>query len=103
MRTSQIACGFGGFCVHFLDEVVPVRLQRAARCVCVFVGLLGGKKVDHICIGVCPFDEAALRGYFSLYGSTLIEAGSRYGASGEGPSLYVRDPEGTVIELKSVA
>jgi hypothetical protein len=25
---------------------------------------------------------------------------SRYGAEGEGPSIYVTDPEGNVVELK---
>jgi catechol-2,3-dioxygenase len=25
---------------------------------------------------------------------------SRYGAEGEGPSIYVSDPEGNVVELK---
>jgi catechol-2,3-dioxygenase len=26
--------------------------------------------------------------------------GIRYGAEGDGPSIYVRDPEGNVVELK---
>jgi hypothetical protein len=33
----------------------------------------------------------------------VVEAGLRYGAEGEGPSLYVRDPEGNVVELKRPA
>ena len=34
------------------------------------------------------------------HGVAIGEAGSRYGAEGEGPSLYVTDPEGNVVELK---
>jgi glyoxylase I family protein len=29
--------------------------------------------------------------------------GSRFGAEGEGPSLYLFDPEGNVVELKGPA
>jgi catechol-2,3-dioxygenase len=35
-----------------------------------------------------------------------IEAGEvkrRYGAEGNGPSLYIEDPEGNVVELKGPA
>jgi catechol-2,3-dioxygenase len=28
------------------------------------------------------------------------EVASRYGAEGEGPSIYVEDPEGNTVELK---
>ena len=30
----------------------------------------------------------------------VVEEGPRYGADGDGFSLYVRDPEGNTIELK---
>jgi len=30
----------------------------------------------------------------------IVEEGQRYGADGEGLSLYVRDPEGNTVELK---
>jgi len=28
------------------------------------------------------------------------ESGTRFGAEGEGPSIYVTDPDGNVVELK---
>lgn len=59
-----------------------------------------GRNVDHICLRVEPFDEVAIR-------RTLVDAGveagvteSRYGAEGEGPSIYLADPEGNMLELK---
>jgi hypothetical protein len=34
------------------------------------------------------------------HGVEGAEISSRYGAEGEGPSIYVKDPEGNVVELK---
>ena len=62
-----------------------------------------GHNVEHVCVGVHPFDEAALTAHLARHGVAVVESGPRYGAGGEGPSLYVRDPEGNVIELKGGA
>lgn len=59
-----------------------------------------GRNLDHFCLRIEPFDEAALRRHLQASGATVGEAGSRYGAEGEGPSLYLSDPEGNVVELK---
>jgi catechol 2,3-dioxygenase-like lactoylglutathione lyase family enzyme len=59
-----------------------------------------GRNLDHFCFRVEPFDAAAIRAQLQRFG---VEAGpveSRYGAEGEGPSIYVTDPEGNVVELK---
>jgi len=61
-----------------------------------------GRNVDHICLGVEGFDEAAIRAHLARHGVEVTESGARYGAEGDGPSLYVRDPEGTTVELKGV-
>jgi glyoxylase I family protein len=53
-----------------------------------------------VCFRVEPFDAAAIRAHLAAHG---VEAGpveSRYGAEGEGPSIYLQDPEGNTIELK---
>ena len=34
-------------------------------------------------------------------GATAYAQGRRYGADGDGYSIYLTDPEGTVVELKS--
>lgn len=59
-----------------------------------------GRNLDHFCLGVEPFDEAAIRTHLAAHGVDAGRTESRYGAEGEGPSLYLADPEGNVIELK---
>ncbi|HET6158245.1 MAG TPA: VOC family protein [Dongiaceae bacterium] len=59
-----------------------------------------GRNLDHFCITIDGYDEAVIRAYLTARGVEVGEAGSRYGAEGEGPSLYVGDPEGNVVELK---
>lgn len=59
-----------------------------------------GRNLDHFCFRVEPFDEATIRATLAAHG---IEAGPsepRFGAEGEGPSIYISDPEGNVVELK---
>lgn len=58
------------------------------------------RNLDHFCLRVDPYDEAAIRAHLKAHGVEPGESGSRYGAEGEGPSLYLRDPEGNMIELK---
>lgn len=61
-----------------------------------------GRNLDHFCLTIAPYDEKALTTYLAGHGVEALEAAAlRYGAEGEGPSLYVRDPEGTLVELKA--
>ena len=59
-----------------------------------------GRNLDHFCLRVEGYDEAAIRRELASAGVALGEAGIRYGAEGAGPSLYVTDPEGNTVELK---
>jgi glyoxylase I family protein len=59
-----------------------------------------GRNVDHVCFRVEPFDEAAIRAHLAAHGIEAGPAASRFGAEGEGPSIYLQDPEGNTIELK---
>jgi catechol 2,3-dioxygenase-like lactoylglutathione lyase family enzyme len=59
-----------------------------------------GRNLDHFCLRVEPFDEAALRAHLAAHGVDAGKTESRYGAEGEGPSIYLSDPEGNVVELK---
>jgi glyoxylase I family protein len=59
-----------------------------------------GRNLDHFCVTIEGYDEARIRAYLTAHGVEVGEAGSRYGAEGEGPSLYISDPEGNVVELK---
>ena len=62
-----------------------------------------GRNLDHFCFRVEPFDEAAIRRQLDAHGVAAGPVESRYGAEGVGPSLYVTDPEGNVVELKGPA
>lgn len=59
-----------------------------------------GKNVDHVCVRLASFDEAALREHLSAHGVAPGDVAPRYGARGMGPSMYIRDPDGNVVELK---
>jgi|TARA_R110002072_G_scaffold106760_11_gene233060 catechol 2,3-dioxygenase-like lactoylglutathione lyase family enzyme len=61
---------------------------------------LEGRNLDHFALRIEPFEAAALRAHLSDHGVAAGEVGERYGAQGTGPSLYLQDPEGNVIELK---
>ncbi len=58
------------------------------------------RNLDHFCVRVDPFDEAAIRRELAAAGIDSGPARTRFGAEGEGPSIYVDDPEGNVVELK---
>lgn len=59
-----------------------------------------GRNLDHFCLRVEPFDAAAVRIHLQAHGVDPGPVELRYGAEGEGPSIYVTDPEGNVVELK---
>ena len=56
--------------------------------------------VDHFCVQVEPWDAAAIRAHLAAHGVAAGEVVRRYGARGYGPSIYLTDPEGNVVELK---
>ena len=60
----------------------------------------GGRNMDHFCLRVEPFDEAAILAHLKSHGVALGEARTRYGAEGNGVSIYLTDPEGNQVELK---
>jgi catechol 2,3-dioxygenase-like lactoylglutathione lyase family enzyme len=57
--------------------------------------------LDHLCLTIQPFDAAALGAYLRAQGVNVGELAVRFGAEGEGPSLYLQDPEGNGVELKA--
>lgn len=59
-----------------------------------------GRNLDHFCLRVDPFDAEAIRAHLRQHGADPGDEVSRYGAEGDGPSIYVPDPEGNVVELK---
>lgn len=57
--------------------------------------------LDHLCLRIDPFDEAALRAHLARFAIEASSVQARFGAQGLGPSLYLDDPEGNSIELKA--
>ncbi|MDW2981846.1 VOC family protein [Rhodanobacter sp. KK11] len=62
-----------------------------------------GHNMDHLCLRVEDYDEAAILAHLKAHGVRIGELGSRYGAKGEGPSIYLYDPQGNMVELKGPA
>lgn len=62
-----------------------------------------GRNLDHFCLRIEPFDAAAIARHLTAQGVAPGEVVSRYGAEGTGPSIYIEDPEGNVVELKGPA
>ena len=59
-----------------------------------------GRNLDHFCLRIDPFDGDQILEYLRSKGINPGKVESRYGAVGDGPSIYVTDPEGNVVELK---
>ena len=94
------------------DDLGLVQL-RAGRCLIDLVAVDGrigraggaapgaeGHNMDHLCLRCEPFDRATILAHLQAHGVRIGEFGSRYGAQGEGPSQYLFDPEGNMVELK---
>lgn len=58
-----------------------------------------GRNVDHVCFRVLPWKDEDILSHLAGHGIEG-EIVSRYGAEGDGPSIYLTDPEGNNIELK---
>jgi len=77
---------------HSMIDLVPAEDRSDA-----------GKNVDHVCLGVATADIAAVARYLKEHSVEVMgEPAQRYGARGMGLSIYVRDPEGNLIELKQM-
>ena len=59
-----------------------------------------GRNMDHFCLRLRTFDEKSICAYLAKHGIAVGEVGSRFGAEGKGPSIYVIDPDGNTVELK---
>jgi glyoxylase I family protein len=61
-----------------------------------------GNNLDHFCLRIEPFEEAALQAYLRQRGVEVGDFEERYGAGGMGRSLYLKDIDGNTVELRSV-
>ena len=57
----------------------------------------------HFCLRIDGPDWEALAGHLRAHAIAFEPPETRYGADGYGPSVYITDPEGNVVELKGDA
>ena len=99
--------------LHRIDEKIGLVQLRAGRGLIDLVPLdseLGraggagpgaeGRNMDHFCLRVEPWDAEAILAHLRAHGVEPGPVKQRFGAEGQGPSMYVTDPEGNTVELK---
>jgi glyoxylase I family protein len=59
-----------------------------------------GRNMDHLCFRVEPFDQDAIVAHLKKHHVAVGDIRTRYGAEGNGVSIYLNDPEGNMVELK---
>ena len=112
-RSLAFYCGVLGCPIEKQQEKIGLIQLRAGRSLIDLVPLDGklgraggagpgkeGRNVDHICLRVEPFEGDAILAHLRAHGLEPGPVESRYGAEGEGPSIYVADPDGNIVELK---
>jgi catechol 2,3-dioxygenase-like lactoylglutathione lyase family enzyme len=115
-RMLHFYCDVLGCSVERRDDRIGLVQLRAGRSLIDLVpvhgplGRAGGaapasdaRNLDHFCVRVEPFDEAGIRRHLRSFGIDAGALETRNGAEGEGPSMYLSDPEGNVVELKGPA
>jgi len=91
-----------------VDSIGLVQLRAGASLIDLVPAGVGGDpaaeqrpgNMDHFCLRIEPFDAEALRDYLRSRGVAVGDLARRYGAEGDGPSLYIEDPDGNTVELK---
>ncbi len=72
------------------------------------LGRIGGgaptrteNNLDHFCLQLKPISEDAIKKHLMSHGIAVDDFEDRYGAQGVGKSIYIKDPEGNTVELRS--
>ncbi|MBV1788015.1 VOC family protein [Marinobacterium sp. D7] len=72
------------------------------------LGRMGGgpptrteNNLDHLCLRLAPIGEQQLHDTLAQAGIEMSTFETRYGAEGFGPSVYIQDPDGNTVELRS--
>jgi catechol 2,3-dioxygenase-like lactoylglutathione lyase family enzyme len=95
-----------------IDELGLIQLRAGSSLIDLVpvdspLGKLGGaapeseaRNMDHFALEIATFDEASIRTQLEAHGIAPGDVGVRYGAKGNGPSMYINDPDGNTVELK---
>jgi glyoxylase I family protein len=110
---TKFYCSVLGCTVERRQDEIGLLQLRAGSCLVDLVpvnGKLGsmggaapgaqGRNLDHFCFRVEPFDPATIHAHLAGHGVAAGPVETRYGAEGQGPSIYLQDPEGNTVELK---
>ncbi|GAB3039400.1 VOC family protein [Oleiagrimonas citrea] len=113
-RMRRFYCEVLGCTAERWQEEIGLLQLRAGSCLIDLVSVDGaigrkggaapgdeGHNMDHLCLRVDPFHEKRIVAHLQAHGVRIGESGQRYGAQGSGPSLYLYDPEGNMVELKA--
>jgi catechol 2,3-dioxygenase-like lactoylglutathione lyase family enzyme len=86
---------------HVNARISLVQLRFGEQLIDLLPGQPSAEGLDHFCLSIRCADLGAVREALADRGVTLEgEVVERRGAYGTGPSLYLRDPDGYLIELK---
>ena len=112
-RMRAFYCDVLGCTVAKVQEKIGLVQLQAGRSMIDLVdvngmlGKMGGEppgktalNMDHFCLRVEPFDGEAILAFLKGHGVDGGEVVPRFGAEGDGPSIYITDPEGNVVVLK---
>jgi len=112
-KVQAFYCEVLGCTVEKVQADIGLTQLRAGRALIDLVGVDGqlgriggaapgreGRNLDHLCLRVEPFDAEAIIAHLRSAGAGPGPVESRFGAEGEGPSIYLHDPEGNMVELK---
>ena len=90
VRLEEWEAGEAPFLSVRLDATTIIDLLETER---------SGVNADHVCVVVegAELDEVAASGRFEV----VVEPRRLYGARGWGTGLYVRDPDGNIVELRT--
>ncbi len=112
-RMKSFYCDVLGCAVEKVQAAIGLTQLRAGRSLIDLVTVEGpigkmggaapgkeGRNMDHVCLRVEPWNGDAVIAFLKTNGVDVGEIVSRYGAEGDGPSVYISDPEGNTVELK---
>lgn len=105
-RALDFYCGvLGAVEERRIEDMGLVQLRAGSSMIDLMPGDQGAgasktRNMEHFALTIAPFDEAALISYLRAAGIAAEPAARRYGAQGFGPSVYIEDPDGNIVELK---